>query len=153
MTVLVRPWSPHDVEAMITLFRDSVRVVARRDYTQAQVTAWAPDDIDRGEWLARSAARRCWVAECGGELVGFADLEADGHMGMMYVHPAHQGQGIASALLARIEAAGLPRLHTEASLTARPFFERRGFRVVQAQTVFVRGQDFVNFRMEKTRAS
>ncbi len=41
------------------------------------------------------------------------------------------------------------RLHTEASITARPFFERCGFLLVAEQTVALRGQQFVNFRMEK----
>jgi putative acetyltransferase len=46
----------------------------------------------------------------------------------------------------------LPRIFTEASLTARPFFERRGFVVVAAQQVEKRGQTLANFRMEKTLA-
>ena len=57
---------------------------------------------------------------------------------------------------ARVEEAAaelkLGRLHTEASITAKPFFEKKGFRVISAQTVHVRGQDLVNYRMEKLRA-
>ncbi|MBF0306399.1 MAG: GNAT family N-acetyltransferase [Alphaproteobacteria bacterium] len=135
---------------MIALFRQSVRVVARSDYTAAQTLAWAPDDIDADAWAARLSTRWCWVAEIGGALAGFAELEPDGHLDMMYVHPAHQGRGVATALLGHAEAIGLARLYTEASITARPFFERRGFRLVAAQTVVRRGQELVNFRMEKS---
>lgn len=77
----------------------------------------------------------------------------DGHLDMMYVHPAHRGVGTATALLAEIEAAartqGHSRIFTEASITARPFFERRGFRLVAAQDAKARGQTLTNFRMEK----
>jgi putative acetyltransferase len=44
---------------------------------------------------------------------------------------------------------GLKRVFTEASITARPFFERRGFRVVREQIVMVRGVGMKNFVKEK----
>jgi putative acetyltransferase len=50
--------------------------------------------------------------------VGFTDLQPDGCLDMMYVHPAHQGVGVATALLNKVEAAagelGLSRIFTEA---------------------------------------
>ena len=75
---------------------------------------------------------------------------------MLYVHPDLQSQGVASMLLGRLEASaearGLVRLSTEASITARPFFERRGFRVLAAQDVIRRGQALANFQMERRLA-
>ena len=92
--------------------------------------------------------------ETGSRIVGFIELEGASHLDMMYVHPAHQRRGVASALLRQLESAarelGAQRLHTEASLTARPFFERRGFLLIAEQTVTLRGQPFVNFRMAKS---
>jgi putative acetyltransferase len=149
----VRNYSPADIDALIDLFRASVRIVARRHYTHGQVMAWAPDEIDRQAWATRYASRQAWVAEINDPIAGFSDLEPDGHLDMMFVHPACQGRGVATALLEQVEQAarglGLARLFTEASITARPFFERRGFRVITAQTVSIRGQDLVNYRMEK----
>ncbi|MDR5753647.1 MULTISPECIES: GNAT family N-acetyltransferase [unclassified Caballeronia] len=148
----VRPYRPSDLDAIIDLFLRSVREVAARDYDRWQVDAWA--QADRDEWSVKRMSRPTWVAMSGTSLAGFADLESDGHLDMMFVHPAHQGAGVASALLAQVEASarerGIARLHAEASITARPFFERRGFRVIAAQVVHVRGADFKNFRMEKT---
>jgi len=149
----VRNYLPADIEAVIDLFRASVGMVARRDYTHEQVMAWAPDEIDRRSWAARYTSRRAWVAEIDSHVAGFSDLEPDGHLDMMYAHPAYQGRGVATALLEQVEGAarglGLARLYTEASITARPFFERRGFQLVTAQIVSKRGQDFMNYRMEK----
>ena len=45
---------------------------------------------------------------------------------------------------------GIPRIHTEASTTARPFFEHDGFRVREAQTVVQSGAELTNFAMDKT---
>jgi putative acetyltransferase len=97
--------------------------------------------------------RLIWVAVVDELVVGVTDLEPSGHLDRMYVHPEHEGRGIASALLTCLEAAarrqGLTRLFTEASITAKPFFEKRGFKVLTAQVVEFRGENFTNYRMEK----
>lgn len=153
--IVLRPYRPSDVDALIALFRDSVRRVALRDYTLEQLRAWAPDAIDREGWALRCAEHRSWVAEIDRRPVGFIELEADGHIDMLYVDADHQRQGIGRALLERVEAAarqaGLVRLFAEASLTARGFFERHEFRVIAAQTVRRVDQELANFRMEKAR--
>jgi putative acetyltransferase len=86
-------------------------------------------------------------------IAGFADLEPDGHIDMLYVHAEHQSKGVARALLAHIEDVairlGLDRLYTEASITARTAFEHSGFPVVATQTVLLRGETFTNYRMER----
>ena len=152
----IRLYRPADLDAVMDLFRESVRRVAIRDYSQAQVEAWAPDRPDRERWAERRASRPTWVAEIDGTIAGFTDLEPDGHVDMMYVHPDHQGKGIATGLLKTVESEaarlGLGRLYTEASITAKPFFERKGFHVIAPQTVSLRGMDFLNYRMEKRLA-
>jgi putative acetyltransferase len=151
-----RPYAAADLEPLIALFRTSVRHLAGGDYTLGQVLAWAPDDIDPDGWRARLAASSTWVAAADGRMAGFISLEWDGHIDLLYIHPDFQSRGVASMLLWRLEASaearGLVRLFTEASITAKPFFERRGFRVIAAQTVLRRGQALANFRMERRLA-
>lgn len=76
---------------------------------------------------------------------------------MMFVHPNYRGLGVASLLLKTVEAAAhsysLPVITTEASLTARSFFESRGFHIVAVQEVRKRGRTLPNFRMEKHLSS
>jgi len=148
----IRRYRPSDVDALVALFRDSVRRVARSDYAPEQLQAWAPDAIDRERWAQRCAEHRTWVAEIDERPVGFIELAADGQIDMLYVDADHQRQGVARALLETAEVAardaGLSRLSAEASRTARPFFERHGFRVVARQTVRRGDQELVNFRME-----
>jgi putative acetyltransferase len=147
----IRDYQPPDLDAVIAVFIGAIREIAARDYTPAQIDAWA--QVDRDAWAARRLSRPTWVAIMRETVVGFTDLEPDGHLDMMFVHAAHQRAGIATALLATVEAAactqGLRRIFTEASITARPFFERRGFSVIARQSVEKRGQHFTNFRMEK----
>jgi putative acetyltransferase len=155
-TILIRAYDPADLEAIIAVFMSAVHRVAARDYKPAQLRAWAPAEIDRARWVERRLNRETWVAERDGAVVGFTDLEPDGHLDMMFVAADAQGLGVASRLEAEVEASarrqGLARIFTEASLTARPFFERRGYVILTAQEVSVRGETLTNFRMEKRLA-
>ena len=43
MPIDIRRYRPSDLAGMIALFRDTVRRINGRDYSQQQVMAWAPD--------------------------------------------------------------------------------------------------------------
>ena len=149
----IRPYQLDDLDELIDLFAGSVREVASRDYTSDQIAAWAPVAISYKDWAERLAGRPTYVAVIGDEIVGFSDLEPDGHIDMLYVHSRFQRRGVARALLTHIQAQagerGISRLFTEASVTAKPVFERYGFEVIAAQEVELRGQRLRNFRMAK----
>ena len=149
--IRVRPYRAGEAGALIALFRATVHAVNIRDYSAAQVNAWAPEAIDEAAWAARLAAHDSFVAEAERTVVGFIELAGDGMVHMLYCHRDWQGRGVGAALLARVEARarrlGLRRLATEASITARPFFQARGFRVIAEQQVRRRCATFVNYRM------
>lgn len=152
--VAVRRYRPEDLQAIMDVRRSSIRGVAARDHTPAQIEAWALQSQD-----VETQGRRfgeltlTWVALDDGVLAGFINLASDGYLDCLYVHADCQRRRVASALLTALEAEartqGLPRLHSEVSLTARPFFERHGFAVVTPQRVTVDGVMYDNFRMEK----
>lgn len=84
--------------------------------------------------------------------VGFIDLEPDGHIHFLYKAP-EAGAGVASALLASIEAfaltARIERLFAEASEPARRFFERNGFCVIARRDFGVEGVAIHSYAVEK----
>src|SRR5436190_20212683 len=154
--ITLRPYRRDDAPALLALFRHTIRRVNSRDYSPAQIAAWASDDIDTASWFGRFAGRYVPVAEEAGHPVGFAELEPDGHIDRVYVSADHQRRGIGRQLLAAVVAearrVGLARLFTEASITARPFFEAQGFAVLAPQVVRCRGVELVNYRMERVLA-
>ena len=112
---------------------------------------------DEEKWLQRQDGRLTLVDEQNGVIRGFAELDNEGHVGAVYVHPGYQRKGVASALLDQLEEEAIARgatcLSTEASITAQPFFAKHGFESVAAQDVDYCGQTFRNYRMRKQLSS
>ncbi len=147
----IRSYQPEDLDSLIAIFLAAIRQTAAEHYTLSQIDAWAR--VSRDVWATRRAEHPTWVAELQGRPVGFTDLEADGHVDMLYVDPSFQRRGVATLLLQTVEesarAGAMTRLYSEVSLTARPTFERAGFNVVTPERVFRNGQWFDRFQMEK----
>lgn len=152
---MIRLAQPSDAPQIAELFHRTVREVNAAHYTPAQIQAWSGGKPEPEKWLARLLSKRTFVCERDGRVCGFAEFEETGHIDAVYVHAETQRQGVASLLLSRVEAEaellGLDRLFTEASITARPFFQARGFSVIEAQDVIYCGCTFTNYRMERKR--
>ena len=150
--VALRPYRPADCPALAQLFTETVHTVCAADYTPAELDAWAPPEgPDLAAWDASSQAHCSWIAEIGGRIAGFGDIDpASGYLDRLYVGKDFQRRGAASALCDVLEAACPVRpVTTHASRTARDFFEKRGYRLLRAQRVERRGQLLENFVMEK----
>jgi putative acetyltransferase len=153
MSITIRRYMPADTQPIMQLFHDTVHAINIRDYSPEQIDAWAPPVMDEQRWKQRLSDHHTFVAEIDGVIVGFADFEDNGHLDCFYCHKDYQGVGVGKRLLAALEAEaqtrGIGRFFTEASITARPFFERHGFVVIQEQHVLHNGVTFTNYRMEK----
>lgn len=150
--MVLRNYESRDCPILARLFYETVHTVNRRDYTQVQVDAWATGTVDLDAWDASFSAHHTLVAEEDGIIAGFADMASDGYLDRLYVHKDHQGRGIATALCDALESAcNAPRCTTHASITARPFFEGRGYQAVKEQLVECRGILLTNFIMEKNK--
>ena len=151
--MIVRDYREDDAGKICRLFYETVRSVNLKDYSPEQVRAWAPAPPDPAAWHGRMSGRHTLVAEGDGGVIGFVELEEDGHLDMLYCRRDAVGCGVGSLLYAaaeeRARGLGLVRVFTEASITARPFFGRRGFVVVGRNVVVRHGVELVNFSMEK----
>ena len=149
-SVVLRLYRPEDCGALARLFYETVHTVNAADYTPEQLDAWATGKKPLDTWDRSFRANTTLVAEAGGQVVGFADMDAGGYLDHLFVHWDFQRQGIATALCDALEAGcSCLRYTTHASITARPFFQIRGYRVVREQQVDCRGVLLTNFVMEK----
>lgn len=148
----IREYKSTDIGQIARLFHDTVHAVNRRDYTPEQLRAWATGRVDEDEWNAAFLRHMTYVAVEGDSVVGFGDMDATGYLDKLYVHKDRQGMGIATAICDRLESEVKADCFTvHASITARPFFEKRGYKVLKRQEVERRGVRLTNYLMQKRR--
>ena len=137
---------------MAELFYNTVHTVNARDYTEVQLNAWATGSIDLTAWDRSFSEHNTLVAIHDGVIVGFGDMDG-GYLDRLYVHRDHQRQGIATAIVSELEAqataSGISVFTTHASITAKPFFEKRGYVSVSERKVIRSGMELTNYAMEK----
>ena len=143
----IRLFSPKDTAQVATVFDASVMKGAQEYYSLTERLAWAQHQGEaRSEsyWLTKLENTTTWVAEEGGNLVGFINLkpcpdtELDSlvaEVDCLFVHPDYSRAGVAThlylALLEESKNRGFKRLTVEASYQARPFFEKHGFNCIR----------------------
>lgn len=146
----LRKYQPSDYAQLAELFYQTVHSVNAKDYKKEQLDAWASGEVNLPAWDASFRTHRMIVATENGEVVGFGDMDETGYLDRLYVHKDYQGQGVASAICDELErfAAG-KTFTTHASITAKLFFQHRGYHVVCKQEVIRHGVALTNFVMEK----
>ena len=154
MTVIkIQPFMADRANEVADLYHQSVHAIDTSIYTSEQQEVWASTPPDYLQWSARLATKQPWLAMINNRVAGFIELDADGHIDCLYTHPSYQNQGVASALyehlLATAKARGFKRLYVEASIVAKPFFERRGFIVTEENKLKRKGVTIINFTMGK----
>jgi len=140
----LRPYLPSDAPGLAVIFQAAIEELTADDYTEAQRAAWASAADDEAAFAARLASGLTLVATLDGEPVGFASLQENRLVDLLYVHPDAVGQGVASALCDALEklagARGATELKVDASDNAEGFFTRRGYKPQRRNTVTMAGE-------------
>lgn len=150
--ITLRPATPNDLPAILQLFRETIETVCIPDYTPEQIRVWVDRGSDLQRWQTKLETQYFLVADQQGTLAGFGSLEGNSYIDLMYVHKDQQGKGIATALLTALEEEagrhGVKTITSDVSTTARPFFERMGYRVLTERTRVLQGVPIRNYQME-----
>ncbi len=149
--MMIREYQSTDCKELTELFWNTVHTVNAKDYTKEQLDVWATGQVDLQKWNHSLQEHFSMVAVDDGVIVGFGDIDETGYLDRLYVHTDYQGKGIATAMCNRLEWAVQKDIVTHASITARPFFEKRGYKVVKEQQVERQGIFLTNFVMIKKR--
>ncbi|QDU61561.1 putative N-acetyltransferase YafP [Planctomycetes bacterium Pan216] len=154
--MIIRLVEDADVEQICEIFHTTIHTVNASDYTEEQRLAWSPHLPPADRWRERLSARTTFVADDEGVIAGFGELKPDGYIDCFYCRNTYQRRGVGSQILAALEQAardaGLQRLLVDVSITARPFFAAKGYRVLRQQEVIIREVALTNFVMEKQLA-
>lgn len=147
----IRRYQLSDCKELTELFYHTVHTVNAKDYPKEQLDVWATGQVDLEKWNRSLQEHYSLVAVEGRVIVGFGDIDKTGYLDRLYVHADYQGKGIATAICDRLESFVEKEVTTHASITARPFFEQRGYRVVKEQQVERQGIFLTNYVMKKER--
>lgn len=149
--MIVRKYRSEDLSEILKLFYDTVHSVCKADYTLAQLDAWAPAAPDTERWRASLEKHYALVALADGAIAGFGDIDETGYLDRLYVHKDRIRRGVGGALLTKLENAfPVTEITTHASITAKPFFEAKGYVAIREQQVERRGVTMTNFVMKKS---
>ena len=147
----LRKYRTSDCSYLAELFFHTVHSVNEKDYTKEQLDVWANGKVDLKEWNESFLKHHTVIAVESNEIVGFGDIDDSGYLDRLFVHKDHQGEGIGSEICDVLESffCGEKKITTHSSITARAFFEHRGYRTIQEQTVIRNGISLKNYIMEK----
>jgi putative acetyltransferase len=152
----LRPYLPSDLPLLAEIRFAAIEELTDEDYDEAQRRAWASAADDGAAFSKSLELGLTLVALIDGGPVGFISLQDGGLIDQLYVHPAVARTGVASALCDAIEklaaARGTIMLATDASDTAKPLFEARGYQAMHRNTIEIDGEYLGNTRMTKALA-
>jgi len=153
MKITITPYTDANATEITDLHHACVHAISPTIYSREQQEAWAHTPPNYPYWVKRLALKKPFMAMVEATIVGFIELEDNGHIDCAYTHPAYQKRGVMSELFAYTqnlaEQKGIKRLYLEASIVAKPFFEKRGFKTLHRNEIKRNGQMIVNFSMEK----
>lgn len=133
LPVQIRRAEPADAPAIHHLHTRSVQTLCRSHYTPAQTAGWIGRRQPAG-YLPAIEREEMFVAEIAGKLVGFGHAVV-GEIVAIFVDPDWTGRGVGRQLLthalALAQGGNDHPVWLEATLNARTFYERCGFRMVE----------------------
>ncbi len=146
----IRRYEPSDCKDLAELFYNTVHSINAKDYTEEQLNVWATGSVDLEKWNKSLLENFTVIAIENNIIVGFGDIDKSGYLDRLYVHKGYQNKGIATAICDVLEKAfDVDKISTQASITAKYFFEKRGYKVVKEQKVERKGVLLTNYVMER----
>lgn len=145
----LRRYKNEDLKELITLFKETVHTVNAKDYSPEEIKTWTFSKTDFSEWEQSLSKHYSFVAVENGVIVGFGDISPEGYLDRLFVHKNFQNRGIGTALCNQLEKQVNGPIVTHASITAKNFFEKRGYQTIKEQKVMRNGVYLRNYVMQK----
>ena len=149
-TFRIRPATHNDAAQIAELFRRAVLHIEASYYSDSEKAAWIQGADNAAFWqkrIGRGCIRLAAQNDC---ILGFIEyLPEQNHLDCLFTDPAHQRQGIASALLSAVlpQADADKTVTADVSAAALPFFKKQGFILQHQNQIQRNGLVLINYRM------
>ena len=152
MEFLIEKATTENIDEILDLFENSIKTACSKDYNQRQIIAWTSSRNDKERWKLKIANQYFIVVKHQNTIVGFGSLEDD-YLDFLFVHPKYLRKGIASLIYdtLKFEAtnSGFKKLTVFASITAKPFFLSKEFKIIKEKKILRKGIEITNFEMRQ----
>lgn len=153
MEIEIRQATLEDLPEITSIFRNTIRTVNSKDYSDKQIEVWASGADKTNKWTDRISKHYFIVAEINNQIVGFSYLTNGNYLDGLFVHKDFQRKSIASKLLrimeARVAINGYDIIKSDVSITALPFFDSHFYEVEKKQKKSFKGLVFENYIVYK----
>ncbi len=151
--IQIRQATLEDLPEITTIFRDTIRAVNSKDYTENQIEVWSSGADDLEEWTDRLENLYFLVAEFKNQIAGFAYLKDGFNLDGIFVHKNFQRRTIGSKLLrimeSRASVNGFEVLKADISITAFDFFDSHYYDVEKKYKKNYKGLAFETYKIYK----
>lgn len=142
-----------DQDEIADLIKDTIKHVNVSDYSSSQLIVWS-NKIHQKMLKERFKSVIQYVATENNRIIGMGDINIqEQELDFLYIHKNFVGNGVGSKILSQLEVTakenGISILKVTASVTAKYFFEKRGFKVVKKKQKDVDDTKFDVFLMSK----
>lgn len=147
--MIVRNYTPQDNNEVYTLFTNTILKINRNDYTYEQCKCWI-NKVTKESLNERLLNSYSIVVVYDSHIVGYGNIQGN-HLDHLYVHYQFQNQGIAGLICNYLEKHCDSDIMVDVSVTAKSFFEKRGYTILCKQENNIENQVLINYRMIKNR--
>lgn len=142
-----------DLEEMQNLYVATIQSVCQNDYNPEQIEAWTYSVKNTDRWIDVIEKQFVLLAIIENQIVGFGTLKDGNYIDFFYIHKSFQRQGIADKILNELELEARKHnakiITSDISITAKPYFEKKGFAVKTEQRNIRLNVELINYKMEK----
>lgn len=143
-----------DLQEMQEMYVETIKWVCKNDYNPLQINAWISGLNDTERWLKVLHSQFVLLAIIENKIVGYGTLKDGNYIDFFCVHKDFQRQKIADKIFNELEAEARKEnaktITADVSITAKPFFEHKGF-ITKAEQKNIRlGVELINYKMEKS---
>ena len=149
-TFRIRPAAHNDAAQIAELFRRAVLHIEASYYSDSEKAAWIQGADNAAFWQKRIGRGCIRLAAQNDRILGFIEyLPEQNHLDCLFTDPAHQRQGVASALLSAVlpQADADKTVTTDVSAAALSFFKKQGFILQHQNQIQRNGSVLINYRM------
>ncbi len=152
-TIKIDKAKPEHLGELHNLFVKTIKSTCSNDYTEKQIEVWTSSIKNQTRWLKKIQSQYFLIAKISDKIIGFGSLESGNYVDLLYVHRNYTRQGVASILFEELKneslRLGFNKLTTDSSITARAFFEKKGFKINKENRNHIKDIEVLNYYMSQ----